>query len=115
GKNGELGFASGDMYFKNDGTISHINSKGKVEFDKNGNVKSTELEKDKVGTKSDVQADIDHKTKFKQELENKRDSEDFKYKESVTSDPLGRKIKTKKLKTAEELKESTDKINKTIN
>ena len=43
-----------------------------------------------------------------------RDSESFKYKEVTETDPLGNRKKVKRLKTPQELKESTDKINAAI-
>ena len=105
------GFAVGDMYFYPDGSISHVSAKGTVQFDKNGNVisentkqvaqeaKKTEIE----GIKSSIAS-----------LEKTRDSESFKYKEVTEIDVLGNRKKVKRLKTTEELKESTDKINAAI-
>lgn len=48
------------------------------------------------------------------EIKNKRDHEDFKYTDEVSFDGLGNKVKSKRLKTEQELKDSTDKINKAI-
>ena len=109
---GKGGFAVGDMYFYPDGSISYVSARGTVQFDKNGNVisentKEVAQEKNKIeieGTKESIT-----------NLEKTRDSEAFKYKEVTETDVLGNKKKVKRLKTPQELKESTDKINAAIN
>lgn len=53
--------------------------------------------------------------KFINELKQKRDSEDFKYIIVEESDVLGNRKKVKRLKTKQELEESTKKINDAIN
>ena len=53
--------------------------------------------------------------KFINELKQKRDSEDFKYIIVEKSDVLGNRKKVKRLKTKQELEESTKKINDAIN
>lgn len=108
---GKGGFAVGDMYFYPDGSISYVSARGTVQFDKNGNVisentKEVAQEKNKIeieGTKESIT-----------NLEKTRDSEAFKYKEVTEIDILGNRKKVKRLKTTEELKESTDKINTAI-
>jgi len=106
------GFSAGKMLFSKNGEISYLDGNGnKVSFDKNGNVisentkqvaqqaKKTEIEATKLSITS---------------LEKTRDSEAFKYKEATETDILGNKKKVKRLKTPQELKESTDKINNAI-
>ena len=100
------------MFFKKNGTISFINSKAIIQFDKNGNVMSTNIEEKKVQTITDVQNEIDSKTKEKQNLEQKRDSDDFKHK-NISTTINGLKQTYKRPKTADELSESINKINVT--
>ena len=101
------------MIIKKNGTISFINSKAIIQFDKNGNVMSTNIEEKKVQTITDVQNEIDSKTKEKQNLEQKRDSDDFKHK-NISTTINGLKQTYKRPKTADELSESINKINKYI-
>lgn len=106
------GFSVGGFIFSKDGSVSFIKDGTRVEFDKNGNVisentKEVAQEKNKIeieGTKERIT-----------NLEKTRDSEAFKYKEVTETDVLGNRKKVKRLKTTEELKESTDKINDAIN
>ena len=105
------GFASGDMYFKADGSISYIKDGVIVEFDKNGNVIS---ENTKQAAAEKVKYDIEGRKSAIKLLEETRDSEDFKYKTVTEFDAIGNRKKVRRLKTAEELKESTDKINAQI-
>jgi hypothetical protein len=109
-KEGE-GFAAGDMYFYQDGSISYIKGGVVVSFDKNGNVISENTKQvAQDAKKSEIEGTKDSITK----LEKTRDSEAFKYKEVTETDILGNRKKVKRLKTQQELKESTDKINDAI-
>jgi len=108
---GNGGFASGDMYFKADGSISYVKNGVIVTFDKDGNIISEntkeaadEARKIKIqGAKDSISL-----------LEQKRDSDDFRYKEVTETDAIGNRKKVKKLKSPQELKDSTDKINAVI-
>ena len=109
---GKGGFAVGDMYFYPDGSISYVSARGTVQFDKNGNVISENTkEVDAQNRKNEIESIKESITNF----EKTRDSEDFKYKEATETDVLGNRKKVKRLKTTEELNESTDKINTAIN
>jgi hypothetical protein len=91
--------------------LYHILSDVKVSFDKNGNVIS---ENTKEAKQKAVSLEIESKKESIANLEKTRDSEAFKYKEVTETDVLGNKKKVKRLKTPQELKESTDKINAQI-
>ena len=106
------GFASGYMYFKSDGSISYVKDGVIVQFDKNGNVVS---ENTKQAKSEKLKNEIEGKRSSIKFLEETRDSDSFKYKEATEFDALGNRKKVKRLKTAQELKESTDKINEQIN
>ncbi len=105
------GFSVGKMLFSQDGSISYFNGDVKVSFDKNGNVISENTKEAKQ--KANVLA-IESKKESIDNLEKTRDSEAFKYKEVTETDTLGNKKKVKRLKTEQELKDSTDKINAAI-
>lgn len=105
------GISAGEMMFNKDGSISYIDGDVKVSFDKNGNVIS---ENTKEVASKNKEIEIEGKKEFIANLKKTRDSENFKYKEVTETDPLGNKIKVRRLKTAQELKESTDKINAAI-
>ena len=105
------GFSVGKMLFSQDGSISYFDGDVKVSFDKNGNVISENTKEAKQ--KANVLA-IESKKESIDNLEKTRDSEAFKYKEVTETDVLGNKKKVKRLKTPQELKESTDKINAAI-
>jgi hypothetical protein len=100
------------MLFSQDGSISYFDGDVKVSFDKNGNVIS---ENTKEAKQKAISLEIEGKKESIANLEKIRDSEAFKYKEVTETDVLGNKKKVKKLKTPQELKESTDKINAAIN
>jgi len=106
------GFSVGNFIFSKDGSISFFKDGARVEFDKNGNVisentKEVAQEKNKIEIEG-IKESITN-------LEKTRDNEAFKYKEATETDVLGNRKKVKRLKTAQELKESTDKINAAIN
>ena len=105
------GFSVGRFIFAKDGTISFIKDGARVEFDKNGNVVS---ENTKETAQKEKKIKIEGTKESIASLEKLRDSEDFKYKEVTETDIIGNKKKVKRLKTEQELKESTDKINATI-
>lgn len=105
------GFSVGKMLFSQDGSISYFDGDVKVSFDKNGNVIS---ENTKEAKQKAVSLEIEGKKQSIANLEKTRDSEAFKYKEVIETDVLGNKKKVKRLKTEQELKESTDKINAAI-
>jgi hypothetical protein len=105
------GFSVGKMIFSQDGSISYFDGDVKVSFDKNGNVIS---ENTKEAKQKAVSLEIESKKESIANLEKTRDSEAFKYKEVTETDVLGNKKKVKRLKTTQELKESTDKINDAI-
>jgi len=105
------GFSAGKMLFSQDGSISYFDGDVKVSFDKNGNVIS---ENTKEAKQKAVSLEIESKKESIANLEKTRDSEAFKYKEVTETDVLGNKKKVKRLKTEQELKESTDKINAAI-
>jgi len=105
------GFSVGKMLFSQDGSISYFDGDVKVSFDKNGNVISENTKEAKQ--KANVLA-IESKKESIDNLEKTRDSEAFKYKEVTETDILGNKKKVKRLKTEQELKDSTDKINAAI-
>jgi len=105
------GFSVGKFIFGKDGSISYITPKGTVQFDKNGNVIS---ENTKEVATQEKQGEIKAKKQTILDFEKRRDSEAFKYKEVTESDIIGNKKKVKRLKTPQELKESTDKINAAI-
>jgi hypothetical protein len=105
------GFSVGKMLFSQDGSISYFDGDVKVSFDKNGNVISENTKEAKQ--KANVLA-IESKKESIDSLEKTRDSEAFKYKEVTETDILGNKKKVKRLKTEQELKDSTDKINAAI-
>ena len=105
------GFSVGNFIFSKDGSISFLKDGVKVEFDKNGNVVS-ENTKEVKAKKQKIE--IEGKIESIKSLEKTRDSEDFKYKTVNEYDVLGNSKKVKRLKTPQELKESTDKINKQI-
>jgi hypothetical protein len=105
------GFSVGKMLFSQDGSISYFDGDVKVSFDKNGNVIS---ENTKEAKQKAVSLEIESKKESIANLEKTRDSEAFKYKEVTETDVLGNKKKVKRLKTPQELKESTDKINEVI-
>jgi len=105
------GFSVGKMLFSQDGSISYFDGDVKVSFDKNGNVISENTKEAKQ--KANVLA-IESKKESIDNLEKTRDSEAFKYKEVTETDTLGNKKKVKRLKTEQELKDSTDKINAAI-
>lgn len=105
------GFSVGKMLFSQDGSISYFDGDVKVSFDKNGNVIS---ENTKEAKQKAVSLEIEGKKEQITNLEKTRDSEAFKYKEVTETDVLGNKKKGKRLKTEQELKESTDKINAAI-
>jgi hypothetical protein len=106
------GFSVRKMLFSQDGSISYFDGDVKVSFDKNGNVIS---ENTKEAKQKAISLEIEGKKESIANLEKIRDSEAFKYKEVTETDVLGNKKKVKKLKTPQELKESTDKINAAIN
>jgi hypothetical protein len=105
------GFAAGDVYFKEDGSISYIKGDVIVEFDKNGDVIS---ENTKEATENKRKIEIEGKKESIASLKKTKDSEDFKYKTVTETDAIGNKKKVRRLKTEQELKESTDKINDAI-
>lgn len=105
------GFSVGKLLFNQDGSISYFDGDVKVSFDKNGNVIS---ENTKEAKQKAANSEIEGKKLAISNFEKRRDSEDFKYKEVVETDVLGNKKKVKRLKTPQELKESTDKINAAI-
>jgi hypothetical protein len=110
---GAGGFASGNMYFNADGSIAYVTSKGIVNFDKNGNVISENTKEVKV---EEQNLEIKSRKQSIKDLENLRDSKEFKYitvKEYDPSNPLVKRS-VKRLKNPKELKESTDKINDAI-
>ena len=108
---GRGGFASGDMYFEVDGVIKYRKDGNVVEFDRNGNVVSENTQ----NVKSEkAKTEIEGRKKSIQFLKDTRDSDAFKYKEETEFDKLGNRKKIKRLKTDEELKESTNKINEQI-
>jgi len=110
---GHGGFASGGMNFKADGSISYVTSDGIVVFNENGDVISENTQE----VKSERQKqEIQGKKDSIKSLKERRDSEDFKYKtvkERDPNNPLATR-QVKRLKTEQELKESTDKINEVI-
>ncbi|WP_288983761.1 hypothetical protein, partial [uncultured Flavobacterium sp.] len=108
---GRGGFASGDMYFEANGVIKYRKDGNVVEFDRNGNVIS---ENTKQVAQENKKIEIEATKSSIASLEKTRDSEAFKYKEVTESDALGNRKKVKRLKTSQELKESTDKINAAI-
>jgi len=105
------GFSVGKMLFSQDGSISYFDGDVIVYFDKNGNVIS---ENTKEAKQKAVSLEIESKKASIANFEKTRDSESFKYKEVTETDVLGNKKKVKRLKTEQELKESTDKINAAI-
>jgi len=106
------GFSAGRMLFSQNGEISYLDGNGnKVSFDKNGNVIS---ENTKQVAQEAKKVEIEGAKSSIISLEKTRDSEAFKYKEVTETDILGNKKKVKRLKTPQELKESTDKINDAI-
>ena len=107
----EGGFSVGKVDFKKDGSITYIDGGNIVEFDKNANVISENTKEVKAEeTKNTIVSLKETISNF----ENLRDSEGFKYKQITQTDPLGNRKKVKVLKTEQELKESTDKINAQI-
>lgn len=108
---GQGGFAAGDMYFKADGSISYVSADGIVTFDKNGDVISEDT---KETAQKKKETAIQARKDSIADLEKTRDSEGFKYKTVTETDMMGNKKSVKKLKTTQELKESTDKINAVI-
>jgi N12 class adenine-specific DNA methylase len=111
-EDGRGGFAAGDMYFEANGVIKYRKDGNVVEFDRNGNVIS---ENTKQVAQENKKIEIEATKSSIASLEKTRDSEAFKYKEVTETDILGNKKKVKRLKTPQELKESTDKINDVIN
>jgi len=81
--------------------------------------KAIEIKKSQKETVIDIEEQnkksITINEKFINELKQKRDSEDFKYIIVEESDVLGNRKKVKRLKTKQELEESTKKINDAIN
>jgi uncharacterized small protein (DUF1192 family) len=104
-------FSAGKIAFNQDGSISYFDGDVKVSFDKNGNVIS---ENTKEAKQKSVSLEIKSKKDSIANFEKIRDSEEFKYKEVTETDILGNKKKVKRLKTPQELKESTYKINSSI-
>ncbi len=96
----EGGFASGNMYFKKDGSISYIKGDVIVKFDKNGNVIS---ENTKEAAQNKIKNEIQSKKYSIEELKKTRDSEDFKYKKITETDSIGNKKKVRKLKNDNKL------------
>jgi hypothetical protein len=105
------GFSAGEMLFDKEGNISYSDGNAVVNFDKNGNVISENTNEVKAQKK---EADIQSKKDSIALFEKTRDAEDFKYITVNEYDALGNKKKVRRLKTAQELKESTDKINGVI-
>lgn len=106
------GFSAGRMMFSQNGDITYFDGNGnRVSFDKNGNVIS---ENTKEASEKNKKIEIEGKKESIANLEKTRDSENFKYKEVTETDRLGNRKKVRRLKTAQELKESTDKINSAI-
>jgi len=110
-KTSDGGFKIGKIKFKKDGSIVYIDGFNLIDFDKNGNVISENTKEVKA---QETQNTIKSLKESIISFENLRDSEAFKYKEITQISPLGDKTKIKVLKTEQELKASTDKINAQI-
>lgn len=106
------GFSSGKFIFNKNGDITYFDNGVEVRFDQDGNVISENIAEAKQKAAND---EIEGRKSAIENLKKIRDSEDFKYKTVTRTDDItGEKKTSKRLKTAEELKESTDKINAAI-
>ena len=113
GKDG--GWSVGKIKFDTDGTIKYIDSNGVIEFDKDGNVLSSDIkskgEREVIGLNEKINDNNDTIKNFEEKI----NSEDLKYKTVDVTDPFGRKIGEKKVfKTDAELKASKDKLKEII-
>jgi hypothetical protein len=106
------GFSSGKFVFNKNGDITYFDGGIEVKFDQDGNVISENIAEAKQEA---AKVEIEGKKSAIESLKKNRDSEEFKYKTGIETNPFtGEKKTFKRLKTAEELKESTDKINAAI-
>lgn len=105
---GQGGFASGNIIFKSDGSISYVASEIVVTFDGGGNMIT---ENTKEAAEESKRLKIESKKEAILRFEKLKDSEELRYKEVV--DVLGNK--GRRLKTKQELDDSINKLNNIIN